>query len=652
MRLVRIFWTAVLAAAIAFGQQTGDGLFDAIRKDDLGALKGLLAAGAAVDARGLHGTTPLMLASAFGSPEAMRILIDAGADVNASNDFGSTALVWSVYDIGRVRMLLDHHADVNAATKAKETALLVASAGPDGEAVVRLLLSRGAAADAVDVNSRNTLLAAALADNSTLVRLFLDRGADVNSADKSGATALMEAAANGNVGMVELLLRRGAKVNAVSAAPAERVKNGIVSLGNFTPLLLAATYGPVKVVKLLLDAGAGANARDSRGATPLILSVTSQYQDPETVRLLLARGADPSLKMQTGETARDWALKFRYPSVVGLLGAGGSPPTIPAVFHEARDARAAAAAGLAIMEKTSSSFFQTGGCISCHAQNVTAMAAGAARANGIPSDEAAAAERLKVLKALWSGQMDRLLQRLDPPGAIDTIESSLEHFMAAGVPPGDLTSAMVHNIAVRQNANGSWRFNFNGIARAPISDSDIPRTAIAVRALDVLGPAGRKREFAGRIERAREWLTNVKPRYIDESNYQLLGLKWSGAEETLLRKLGRELAAEQRPDGGWAQSRYLSSDAYATGQALYALHEGAGLPVNDPVYARGVQFLLKTQAPGGSWHVRSRAVKFQPYFESGFPHGHDQWISQMATGWATLALTFAPPKPTIAMRVR
>jgi ankyrin repeat protein len=652
MRLVRIFWTAALAAGLALGQQTGGGLFDAIRKDDLGALKSLISAGAAVDARGPHGVTPLMLASAFGSPEAMRILIDAGADVNASNDFGSTALMWSVYDISRARMLLDHHADVNAATKAKETALLIAAAGADGEAVVRLLLSRGAAAGAVDGNSRNAFLAAALADNSGLVRLFLDRGADVNSADKAGDTALMGAAANGNAELTELLLQRGARVNVVSAAPAERVKNGIVNLGNFTPLLLAATYGPAKVVRLLLDAGADIHARDSRGATPLILSVTSQYQDPETVHLLLARGADPSLKMQTGETARDWAVKFRHPGVVALLGGGGAPPTIPVVFHEARDARAAAAAGLSIMEKTSSSFFQTGGCISCHAQNVTAMAAGAARANGIPSDEAAAGERLRVLNALWSGQMDRLLQRLDPPGAIDTIESSLVHFMAAGVPPGDVTSAMVHNIAVQQNANGSWRFSFNGIARAPIADSDISRTAIAVRVLDVLGPAGRKREFARRIERAREWLTKVKPRYIDDVDYQLLGLKWSGADGPLLRKLGRQLAAEQHPDGGWAQSRYLPSDVYATGQALYALHEGAGLPANDPVYARGVQFLLKTQAPDGSWFVRSRAVKFQPYFESGFPHGQDQWISQMATGWATLALTFAVPKPTIAMQAR
>ena len=58
---------------------------------------------------------------------------------------------------------------------------------------------------------------------------------------------------------------------------------------------------------------------------------------------------------------------------------------------------------------------------------------------------------------------------------------------------------------------------------------------------------------------------------------------------------------------------------------------------------RGVKFLLSTQRADGSWYVRSRAVKFQPFFEGGFPYGHDQWISSMATGWATAALAHAVP---------
>jgi hypothetical protein len=60
--------------------------------------------------------------------------------------------------------------------------------------------------------------------------------------------------------------------------------------------------------------------------------------------------------------------------------------------------------------------------------------------------------------------------------------------------------------------------------------------------------------------------------------------------------------------------------------------------VNTLAYRRGVAYLMNTQCPDGSWHVRSRAFGFQPYFESGFPHGDDQWISMAATAWAAIAL--------------
>jgi squalene cyclase len=115
-------------------------------------------------------------------------------------------------------------------------------------------------------------------------------------------------------------------------------------------------------------------------------------------------------------------------------------------------------------------------------------------------------------------------------------------------------------------------------------------------------------------------------------------MKWAAADSGIIRKAARELLREQRPDGGWNQIPTLASDAYATGQALVALRESGALPVADPAYRRGIQFLLNTQFEDGSWHVKSRAMPIQPYFESGFPHGHDQWISAAATNWATMAL--------------
>jgi hypothetical protein len=61
--------------------------------------------------------------------------------------------------------------------------------------------------------------------------------------------------------------------------------------------------------------------------------------------------------------------------------------------------------------------------------------------------------------------------------------------------------------------------------------------------------------------------------------------------------------------------------------------------LGDPVYAKGVQYLLDTQAADGSWHVNSRSIWLQPYFESGFSYGTDQWISAVGTSWAAIALS-------------
>jgi Ankyrin repeats (many copies) len=93
-----------------------------------------------------------------------------------------------------------------------------------------------------------------------------------------------------------------------------------------------------------------------------------------------------------------------------------------------------------------------------------------------------------------------------------------------------------------------------------------------------------------------------------------------------------------KKDGGWAQLATLESDAYATGQALFALATAGNLAVTDPTFLRGVQFLLKTQLEDASWFVQSRSVPVQPYFESGFPHGRSQYISYAATAWAAMAL--------------
>ena len=118
----------------------------------------------------------------------------------------------------------------------------------------------------------------------------------------------------------------------------------------------------------------------------------------------------------------------------------------------------------------------------------------------------------------------------------------------------------------------------------------------------------------------------------------VLGLFWSGAPKSRLEKGVEDLIAHQRPDGGWAGNDNLPSDAYTTALSLHALNESAVSSPSGQVYRSGAAYLLKNQFQDGSWHVPSRAIKFQPYFQSGFPFEHDQWISMAATAMAVSAL--------------
>ena len=85
----------------------------------------------------------------------------------------------------------------------------------------------------------------------------------------------------------------------------------------------------------------------------------------------------------------------------------------------------------------------------------------------------------------------------------------------------------------------------------------------------------------------------------------------------------------------------MKSDAYATGTVLVALYVAGEVSRENGSWQRGIDYLLRTQKPDGSWHVKTRAEHEQVYFESGFPHGKDQFISAFATGWAADSLLLA-----------
>jgi hypothetical protein len=147
-----------------------------------------------------------------------------------------------------------------------------------------------------------------------------------------------------------------------------------------------------------------------------------------------------------------------------------------------------------------------------------------------------------------------------------------------------------------------------------------------------------KADLDRRIARAVTYMANAKAVTNDEAAMQILGLYWAGGSAAKVSALSKALIAAQHVDGGWSQNHNLASDPFATGQTLAALQETGTLTASDPAYQKGVKFLMDTQCEDGSWYVRSRAPKFQPYFQSGFPHDHDQWISSAGTSWAVRAL--------------
>jgi hypothetical protein len=166
-----------------------------------------------------------------------------------------------------------------------------------------------------------------------------------------------------------------------------------------------------------------------------------------------------------------------------------------------------------------------------------------------------------------------------------------------------------------------------------------------MRALQLYAPKTDKAAYDRSIELAAAWMAKVRPLNNDDRGWRLLGLAWAGKDKDATAQAMRELLAAQRADGGWGDIGPMESSAYATGKALYAL-QAAGLAVSDAAYGRGLRYLLNTQQEDGSWYVRTRALAFQPYFDAGFPHGFDQWISAAGTNWATMALTLASPAQT------
>lgn len=311
--------------------------------------------------------------------------------------------------------------------------------------------------------------------------------------------------------------------------------------------------------------------------------------------------------------------------------------------------RSAATRAIAIVQRGASGFYKSQDCFSCHDHGLPILAFRVAREHGVAVDETGANQ--VAAKGLLAGpdlsSIDRAVQDMMIVDPALSDGWALIAADAAGVRPDLVTAAYAQRVANWQRPDGHWLTIDD---RPPQSYSVFTATAVALRAMQLYMPAQLSNEKTERLARAKAWLLSAKPRDTEEYTFRLFGLHWAGASADECRRAARDLMAIQRPNGGWAELPHMQPDAYSTGEALVALHEAGGVPVTDPAWQKGLQYLLSTQDDRGAWHVRARMVSpaqvSPPYFETGFPYGHDQFLSTDATCWAAMALMLALPKMT------
>ena len=180
--------------------------------------------------------------------------------------------------------------------------------------------------------------------------------------------------------------------------------------------------------------------------------------------------------------------------------------------------------------------------------------------------------------------------------------------------------------------------------RVPLESGEIHLAALAIRAIRVYAPVSKMSRVKEVVNNTKRYLEEADPSNQQEIVFQLLGLQWTDGSVEKKSAVTKKLISLQNRDGGWSQLPTLSSDAYATGQALCALYESGLVKPEDEVYQKGIRYLLKTQDDDGAWIVETRASPIQPFFMSGFPpYDENQFISAAGSNWAVMALLNALP---------
>jgi hypothetical protein len=273
-------------------------------------------------------------------------------------------------------------------------------------------------------------------------------------------------------------------------------------------------------------------------------------------------------------------------------------------------------------------------CVSCHHAALVIWCMSEAQRRGHAVNEPLLAELTKWV----GGSGDGKFGMARPASAPKALSPKAVWFALAlgATPKPDTTSQegmklLLKTLKSEQTEDGSW--SAWPATRPPImGDSDESMTALATLALMPAAEAGDSSARAAR-DKGVKWLAETKT----DEDPQSIAIRLA-----IWRRLGRSaeeweplvlrIKERQNADGGWSQTKDMASDAWATGQALYALAQ-AGIKSRESVIARAQAFLIRTQRHEGSWPMTSRPTK-----PGGEGSGSLIPITGAGSAWAVLGL--------------
>jgi serine/threonine-protein phosphatase 6 regulatory ankyrin repeat subunit B len=267
---------------------------------------------------------------AVGNPEAVEILLDAGADPNSIDILTQTPLHMATQKscVESVQLLISHGADIEAEDDEGKRAICHAITRNEASLVKEILQHAKQTNRATNVSFTDMITAITSAAYDVLRTLMSERENAVRLTDKGGRTLLHFAARQPSQDTIEYLLVSGSDPN----APAGNKKR--------TPLHDAAETGIVGNVRKLLAWGAGVETTDTDGRAPLYLAMTSC--DIDTIRVLLAAQASVNARDGQGGTAIFGAAMRGSCAIVQLLLDHGADVNVVAkngwtILHLATD---------------------------------------------------------------------------------------------------------------------------------------------------------------------------------------------------------------------------------------------------------------------------------------------------------------------------